>query len=141
MSGGKRPKSVTFFVDRSLGGHGLLSILRDAGLDIQRHDDHFDQDTPDEDWLEVCGSQGLYVLTADARIRYNPREIAAVREHAVGMFILMGKCPHAVLAKNFISLMPRIEMVIGSHFRPFIAKVYMPAPKATRGRVEVIYPE
>lgn len=44
------PKPV-FFTDRDLGKK-FPEILRGAGLKVERHADHFRQDTPDAEWLQ-----------------------------------------------------------------------------------------
>jgi hypothetical protein len=40
-----------FFTDRDLGKK-FPEILRGAGLKVERHADHFRQDTPDAEWLQ-----------------------------------------------------------------------------------------
>jgi PIN like domain len=40
-----------YFTDRDLGKR-FPEILREGGLAVERHADHFDDKTPDEDWLE-----------------------------------------------------------------------------------------
>ena len=54
-----------FFLDRSLGKHIIAEALRQAGQDVRIHDDHFRQDTTDEEWLRQVGGQGWIVLTKD----------------------------------------------------------------------------
>ena len=60
-----------FFTDRDLGKR-FPAILRDAGLTVERHADHFAHDCPDETWLEVVGKRGWAAITHDGRIRYKP---------------------------------------------------------------------
>ena len=43
--------SRVFFVDRDLGRHILPDALELAGLAVERHDSHFQPDTPDEELL------------------------------------------------------------------------------------------
>jgi uncharacterized protein with PIN domain len=61
-------RESTFFVDRSLGRR-LGIALREAGWNVELHDDHFKDDTPDEKWLEEVGKKGWVVLTKDKAIR------------------------------------------------------------------------
>ena len=86
-----------FFTDRDLGKQ-FPDILREAGVDIERHIDHFADDAIDEEWLTVIGKRGWYVLTHDRRIRYKPNEIAAVEKFRIGLFVIVGKAPFAELA-------------------------------------------
>jgi hypothetical protein len=46
--------SVVFFTDRDLGLQ-FPAVLRDAGLSVERHVDHFPPDCPDETWLREVG--------------------------------------------------------------------------------------
>jgi len=49
-----------------------------------------DQEVPDVEWLELCGREGLPVLTKDRRLRYRPAEIAAIRRFGVRAFAVTG---------------------------------------------------
>jgi hypothetical protein len=46
-----------FFTDRNLGNR-FPQILRDGGLLVERHQDHFAHDCPDETWLHSIGERG-----------------------------------------------------------------------------------
>ncbi|MGH3048969.1 MAG: hypothetical protein ACRDLK_02345 [Gaiellaceae bacterium] len=88
-----------FFVDRSLGRHRVPELLRAAGWSLQTHHEVYgrrDERVPDVEWLELCGTRGLAVLTADRRLRYRPPEIAAIRRHRVKAFVLIGASLRAI---------------------------------------------
>ena len=63
--------SVVFFTDRDLGLQ-FPSILRDAGLSVERHADHFAPACPDDVWLGEVARRAWIALTHDTRIRYKP---------------------------------------------------------------------
>jgi hypothetical protein len=67
-------------------------------------------------------------LTHNERIRYTPNELAAVIAHHVALLIVIGKVPHAELARNFVKTLPKIEAFLDEHEPPYIAKVYRPSP-------------
>ena len=71
----------------------LHAILRAAGLDVERHADHFAPAAPDEEWLAVAGAQGWLAITHDARIRYKPNELAAVKRNRVALLVVVGDLP------------------------------------------------
>ena len=100
--------STVFFTDRDLGKQ-FPALLRNAGISVEGHADHFLDDAKDEDWIVEVGKRGWVVLTHDKRIRYKPNELAAVKAAGIAMFVLIGKAPHAVLAQNFINTINRIE--------------------------------
>ncbi len=137
--------SVIYFTDRDLG-KAFPGILRDAGLRVERHCDHFANDCPDEQWLAEVGGRGWVAITHDGRIRYRRNELAAVMRHHVGLLVVVGKVPYRELAANFVATLGRIESFLERHEAPFIAKVYRPSPKALArrdnapGLVELWYP-
>ena len=128
---------VVFFTDRDLGKRlpELLATARLPGLRVERHNDHFAHDTPDDIWLPEVGHRGWYVLTHDQRIRYKPNEKAAVIENGIGLFVLIGKVPHQLLAEGLIAVYPNLLAFIDHYQRPFIAKIYRPDPGRRKGRV------
>ncbi len=71
-----------FFTDRNLGKQ-FPKILKDAGLYVEKHIDHFEDNAKDEEWLAEIGRRRWYAVTHDRRIRYKPTEIEAVRKFAV----------------------------------------------------------
>jgi hypothetical protein len=118
-------------------------MLIDAGLSVERHFDHFLDNTKDEEWLAEVGCRGWYAITHDRRIRSKPNEKAAVFKANVGLFVVIGKAPLPQLAENFIATFPKIKQFIEKHPAPFIAKVYRPDGKTGElihtqsGRVEM----
>lgn len=49
--------SLVFFTDRYLGTR-FPDILAVAGLNVERHRDHFAPDCSDKEWLEAVGERG-----------------------------------------------------------------------------------
>ncbi len=134
--------SLVFFTDRDLGKQ-FPNILIRAGLSVEKHTDHFQDDAKDEEWLAEIGRRGWYAITHDQRIRYKPNEKAAVFHADVGLFIVIGKAPFPQLAENFIATLPKVKRFIDQHPCPFIAKIYRPDKKTKAlqlnqpGRVEM----
>lgn len=120
--------SRVFFTDRDLGKQ-FPACLRAAGLQVERHADHFAPATPDEVWLPQVGRRGWVVLTHDERIRYKPNELAAVMRHRVPLLVIQGQAPFPQLAEWFVQTLPRIAAFLDAHEPPYIAKVQRPTPK------------
>lgn len=135
-----------FFTDRNLGKK-FPQMLRDAGLAVERHQDHFVHDCSDETWLEGVGRQGWIAITHDKKIRYKPNELAAVIQHQVPLLIVIGDAPFPELAMSFVATQARILDFVARHRPPYIAKVYRPSAKelqvnlAAPGRVELWHPK
>lgn len=62
------PETITFFIDRCLGSKRIVTALRQAGITVAVHEDHFPPDAADVDWLPQVGERGWVVLTKDANI-------------------------------------------------------------------------
>jgi hypothetical protein len=88
-----------FFTDRDLGKK-FPAILREGGLTVERHADHFPADCPDEDWLREVGHKGWIAVTHDQRIRYKPNELAAVIDNRVALLVVIGQVPYPELARH-----------------------------------------
>lgn len=118
--------NLIYFTDRDLGKR-FPTILRNAGLSVERHDDLFAPITTDTEWLKYCGIHHRVAITHNERIRYTPNELAAVVQHKVSLLIVVGRAPLAELAHNFVNTIPRIEALINTHEPPYIAKIYRPS--------------
>lgn len=119
--------SETFFTDRDLGKQ-FPAILKDAGLKVERHADHFAPNAADEEWLRFVGERRWLALTHDGRIRYKPNELAAVVRHRVALFVVVGDAPYPELARSFVKNATRVESFAAARTPPYIAKVYRPSP-------------
>ena len=91
---------------------------------MERLDDHFADDTPDEVWLAAVATNGWIVISYDRRIRYKPNEIAAIRRARARVLLLVGKAPFAELARSFVATKTAIEKFVAEQEAPWIAKVY-----------------
>lgn len=113
---------------------------------VERHHDVFPPDGSDEQWLEHCGRNGRVALSRNERIRYTPNERVAGIQHRGALLIVIGKVPHAELARNFVNTLPRIEAFLDDHKPPFIAKVYRASPtdiardRAAKVSISLWYP-
>ena len=116
-----RPRA-TFFTDRDLG-HRFAQLLRDAGVRVERHDDHFKPTAPDDEWIAKVGERGWIALTRDARIRYSPLALSVLRESKARVFVLVGKLTTEQAAELFLRWQSRVEALVAGETKPFIAKV------------------
>jgi hypothetical protein len=119
MSGRREP---TFFADRDLGRR-FPELLRSAGLNVERHDDHFAPDCPDEHWIRAIAALDWIALTRDGRIRYSPLALTALMENGARLFVLVGKLTTDEAAAVFLKWRNKIEKVLRNESMPFIAKI------------------
>jgi predicted nuclease of predicted toxin-antitoxin system len=102
----------------------VADALRQAGVDVEVHDDHFRRDAEDEEWLREVGRRGWVVLTRDRRIRYRSHERAALIQAGVRAFVLVaGNLSGREMAAVFVKALPAMRRFMVRHPPPFIAKV------------------
>jgi hypothetical protein len=128
----KEPPEPVFFTDRDLGSKIFPPILRNAGLFVEAHADHFHPETEDEEWLRAVAKRGWVILTHDKRIRYRSLQTDAVMRSGLRLFVLIGRVSHRELAENFVKALGKIRRFLKQHDHAFIAKVFR-----DEGRVEM----
>jgi len=107
-----------------LGKREIAAALRQAGVRVEIHDDHFQPDAPDEHWLEEVGRRGWIVLTKDDKIRYRAIELAALRKGGVRAFVLTGgNLQGREMGQIFVKALPRMQRLALKNRPPFIGKV------------------
>lgn len=128
--------SLVYFCDRNLG-KSFPGKLRELGLWVEKHDDHFQQDTPDEVWIKQVSLEGWIILTLDDGFRRKPVEKAAVQSFGAQVIVLPSpKSPSSGwlmdLAWDFYQAQPKVRAFLARHQPPFIAKFRVDSSK--RGR-------
>lgn len=121
-----RLRDWTFFTDRDSDGD-FHAALVEAGLSVQRHDDHFPPGrlVEDHEWIALCAQNNWIGVTSDKRIRRTPISQKVLMEGGVRLFVNVGKATHAEKGKNFVASLPKIFSFLDAHPPPFIAKVYL----------------
>ena len=118
------PPEPTFFVDRNLGRHIFPDRLREAGVQLETHDDHFPPGEQDPVWIAEAGKREWIVLTADQRIRRVSLETEAIMSAGVRAFIFVGKTDVRRFSEAFLKARGRIGRLLAKEKQPFIAKIY-----------------
>jgi hypothetical protein len=121
----KPPEELTFFLDRQLGRYKMAGVLRNAGLKVEIHDDHFAQNAQHPEWLTAAGRKNWIDETRDERIRYRLAERQAIRRAKVRAFVLaaQGDLRADMLAEIFLKALPKIRRTVKRQKPPFIAKI------------------
>jgi len=120
----KLPEPYTFFVDRALGGKVIVGALRDAGVQAEACDAHFEPNAEDAAWLPVVGQRGWVLLTKDKAIRTNALERNALISNHVAAFMLGGgNIPGAEMARIFIASLRSMQRALRRYEVPFIASI------------------
>jgi predicted nuclease of predicted toxin-antitoxin system len=112
------------FLDRSLGHNVVADILRDAGYQVERHDDHFAQDAPDTEWIGAVAAKGWIILTKDRQIMSRVPELAAVAEAGARLYALSSaNVTGQQMAAAFIKALPKIFRSLGQQKPPYASKI------------------
>jgi len=134
-----RPPEQVYFVDRNLGKR-FPEILRNHGLRVEVHDDHFpgDNKPADEVWLRYTAERGWIAVSQDARIRYTSLSRDAIAETGARLIIVKGTARTTQLAENFVRTGLAIARFVDRHEGPWIAKLYRdPRGDERPGRIEL----
>jgi predicted nuclease of predicted toxin-antitoxin system len=120
----KPREDVVFFLDRTLGRKIFSGKLREKGLHVEVHDDHFATDARDAEWLAEVGARGWVVVTSDQRIRYRQNELGALLRHRVKAFAFtQGNLTAEEMAEIFLKALPKILRLVKKSHEPFIASI------------------
>lgn len=117
------PQAI-FFIDWCLG-KTVANVLIEAGAQIEHHGNHFDQNTPDAEWLSIVGDRGWVVLTKDKVMGRNELELKAIARANVKVFCLAsGNSTRHKMANIFVDVVEKLKKFAHGNQAPFIAKVY-----------------
>jgi hypothetical protein len=104
----------------------VVDALRAAGETAHAHDDHFERDTPDVEWLAEIGRRGWVAITKDKNIRRNELERRALIDANVACFMVGRGDLSAVRTfkrsvRRYLRLVARGTRIILMHRHPEIA--------------------
>ena len=123
------------FLDRSLGKQIIATALRTAGFQVEVHDDRFNIDAKDQEWLAAVGRKGWVVLTKDKRLKYRKVELAAVVAAKARVFALTaGSVQGSEMADIFVRAMPKIKAYVEASSPPYIVSI------SKTGLLSTVYP-
>lgn len=115
---------ITFFIDRCLGKK-VEDALRNAGLIVEIHGDHFAPDALDVDWLTAVGVRQWVVLTKDENISRRTLERMAVTRAGIKLFILTSQNIASFEMINIlVQAIEPMKNLVYNHPAPFIAKIH-----------------
>lgn len=115
----------TFFLDRNLGNKIVCRALREAGVTVEVHSDHFPETEEDDTgWIADVAERGWVILTKDNQIRYNESERDVVDTSKARIFILNSSRMNGnEMADFFVEKLAEIESLAGTQAPPFIATI------------------
>ncbi|HLA63276.1 MAG TPA: hypothetical protein VK610_02535 [Rhodothermales bacterium] len=124
----------TFFVDNDLDAPSFVDVLAAAGLNIERHRDHFDANAPDEEWLPVVAARGWFAFSHNKEIARSPAQTEIVMKTGLGLILVRGTGTHAQMAATVVSVIPKLLRFVRDQERPFIASITGPSDPNARGK-------
>ncbi len=119
----KQLENIIFFVDRS-SGKQLAEGLKEIGLNVEKHDDHFEQNTLDYVWLEKCGEMNWVVISSDKAIKKNFLEKQAlIKSNLASFFFTSANLTSQQQIEIVSKGLKRIANILVSNKKPFIARL------------------
>ncbi len=114
-----------FFCDRNLGKR-VPAALAERGWNVERHDDHFAQDTPDEVILREIASRGWIFLTQDKKIRTRGPERRILLDHGVRTISIASTANLSASAtiETLVAGEDAIFAAVETETAPYIVAVY-----------------
>ncbi len=120
----ERLKDFVFFVDRSSGKGSFVEGLKELGLNIEKHDDHFPQTALDFEWISKCGEMNWVVISRDKNIKKNPLEREAlIRAGIATFFFTSGEITNQQKIEFFTASLKQIAKIVINQPRPFVARI------------------
>jgi predicted nuclease of predicted toxin-antitoxin system len=114
----------TYFIDRALG-KSMGKTLQSIGVKVEFHNQHFQPDSPDTEWLPIVSQKGWIVLTKDENIGRNPLEVKAMAMANAKVFALVSGNLNSQQMRNiFVNAIEKIDNFAQGNNGPFIAKIY-----------------
>ena len=122
-------------MDIALGSVRVPEALRQAGLAVELHNDHFPDNkqawrpgrvsVPDRVWLRATARRGWIVLTKDRdSLTRDEKNVRAIIRHRAAVFTLTNhQMPGPEQAQVLVDCLPRILSHSRTKKRPFIAAI------------------
>lgn len=102
----------------------MVEGLKNLGLKIERHDDHFTETTIDVEWISHCGEKQWIIVSSDRNIKKNALEKQAIMASGVAAFFFTSaSITSDQQIEAFSKALKRISNFVQSHTRPFIARI------------------
>jgi hypothetical protein len=118
------PPDAVLFLDKCLGNYDVALALRKAGMKVELHATHFEQDAKDQEWLLDVGKRGWIVLTKDRHLQSNYLQLVAILRGNVKAFALSAAdVTGAAMAAAFVAALPTMRSFVRRFDPPFIARV------------------
>lgn len=117
-------KHFTFFIERNLGKYDVAQCLRDAGANVEIHDDHLAQDSPDEKWISLVGRKNWIAITEDRHIRYRTAEKLTIIDFKARVVVVRAKNMTGKQKGEFLAgALNKIQKYANENSPPFIVGI------------------
>lgn len=83
----KQPEEPIYIVDRTHGRKKLPTLLKKVGMKVEVHHQHFDPESPDDEWIPKAAANGWVILTGDKAVETDPINLKAIEDSAAKVFI------------------------------------------------------
>ena len=93
-------------------------------MKVKVHDDHLQQNAPDETWIALVGEKGWVALTKDKNIRHRIAEFHSIKKHSARIIVIRAKnATGEDIADLLVKGRKSIERFVANNPAPFVAKI------------------
>lgn len=133
----QRLRDIVFFLDRSMGRNVVANALRAAGAIVEVHDDHFEEDTPDVEWIaSVSKRRRVAILRDEAVLKVAGEFDCIVRNHARLVMPDVRKGNAAAWSHTLVECLPKIVRYVAKHDGPYFIRCSL-GPNASKPKPHV----
>lgn len=91
---------------------------------VEVHDDHLDQDAPDEEWIALVGDRKWLAVTKDKNVRFRTAEIEAIKCRGARVLVIRAKNATGLdMANILVEAHRRVERFVSRTDAPFVAGI------------------
>lgn len=117
---------MIFFFDRNLGKR-VPREMQASGVNVERHDDHFVQKTPDDVWMSQVSQNDWVVITGEKLGRGTQKSVIFkrdIKKYVLKCFAIYGQSLGAeAKIATLKAVWPRIERLSRIRSAPFLYRV------------------
>jgi hypothetical protein len=116
--------TATFFLDRTHQGKKMVEFLKELGMSVEVHRDHFSQEEDDHLWIPICAGNGWVIISGDKGLEKAALNAQAVTESGAKVFVLTDNNMKGIeWAASIITGRHKMQKIVDDNNGPFFVTV------------------
>jgi len=102
----------------------MVQFLKELGMSVEAHRDHFPQDEADHLWIPICAQKGWAIVSGDKGLEKAALNVRAVTDYAAKVFLLTDNNMKGIeWAASIITGRHKMQRIVDDDDGPFFATV------------------